>query len=78
LYVFKKNEPNLIIWQDIPQDLIEANEKVFVHGKSALRDWIAYKDQRVKSGAWRLVDSFTAASSNGWKTEIYDTGGING
>jgi hypothetical protein len=77
LQVFKKTEPSLIVWQDIPESLIQGNEKAFVHGRSALREWIAYKDQKVKEGDWHLIDSFTAPSSNGWRTELYVTAGIN-
>jgi hypothetical protein len=50
---------------------MKGNEKVFVHGRSALQSWEDYRHHEQATGKWDLVDVFVLPSSNYWVTDVY-------
>lgn len=68
---FERTPPDVVIWEPIPQTVMTGNEKVFVHGRSALEDWESYRLREVANGAWRQVDKFVSPQSQGWTTYVY-------
>ena len=75
LVAFKMHPPNVIIWEPIPSVLMRANERTFVHGRSALEDWEIYRIHEVAAGRWRQIDKFVSPLSNGWTTYVYSVAG---
>ena len=71
LVTFKKHPANVVIWQTMPTAYLIGDEKQWVHGSSALRNWEAYEESQVKSGTWVEVANFNSPISNGWQTQIF-------
>ncbi len=71
LNAFKKNLPSVIIWGPIPYGLVETNERIFVHGHSALQDWEGYRVWAATNGRWRLVDKIQSPQLKNWSIYVY-------
>jgi hypothetical protein len=70
---FELQPANVVVWADPDDDVLLAHERGFTGHRSALRDWIDFRDQMVSEGVWTEVDRIpvTKDSPNRWPVHIY-------
>jgi hypothetical protein len=70
---FRQHPADVITWTDPPEHAFAVHEGLFLGRRSALREWLAYRDAQVKSGAWVAAKRIeaTGTSPNEWPVTIY-------
>lgn len=70
---FTRDPAEVIVWTDPPEDITRSHETNFIRGRSALRDWIGYRNAEVLARRWVVVDTVpvTESSPNRWPITVY-------
>lgn len=70
---FSRNPAQVIVWTDPPEEVIGSDEATFIRGRSAIRDWLGYRNAEVLARRWVLVDTIpvTTSSPNRWPISVY-------
>lgn len=53
---FKRAPADVIVWSQPDEGILSGHEGIFLGERSAIRDWVALKEESVASGEWVLVD----------------------
>lgn len=61
---FKSSPSDIIVWAFIPENAIEAQERIYGVNDSALRNWVNFAETSIASGEWDLIGVIEPSSEN--------------